>query len=161
MKLLSALATIGAILLCSCANTTIKEIRIAEGKSVELKPILKTTPWTELVQYTFLKSPARAFEVAASKEGEFIVYSSNEASKNKQLFMKKNDDTAPIQLTFGKGENSYPAISPDNKFVAFSSNVEGNFNVYVLRLANPTAITQITYGENDETASVWSSDGKK
>ncbi len=62
------------------------------------------------------------------------------------------------RLTFGRGLQTDPTLSPDGRFFAYASERAGNFDIWVQPVAGGDAV-QITKDPEPETQPAWSPDG--
>ncbi|MGI9068506.1 MAG: winged helix-turn-helix domain-containing protein [Pyrinomonadaceae bacterium] len=76
-----------------------------------------------------------------------IVFPST-AMGSREIWIMGADGTGHKQLTFDKGSNLLPSVSPDGRYIVFASDRGGNHNVWRIDIdgANPK---QLTDGEQD------------
>jgi TolB protein len=79
-----------------------------------------------------------------------------------RIWVMNGDTTGRTQLTFGNGNDDYPAWSPDYQKVAFMSKRRGAWEIFVMNAdgSGQTPITTAKPGESDQYPS-WSPDGSK
>ncbi len=95
-----------------------------------------------------------------SCDGKWLCFSSNRRG-NFDLFIKKPEEQAVIQRTFGRESDLFPSWSVDGQKLAFSSNRFGSFDIFVIDAFSGQDTRQITSDSSDEIAPDWSPDGKK
>jgi TolB protein len=100
------------------------------------------------------------FDPVASRDGQFIVFSSTQHRPTADIYIKHTGGRAVTQLTNDPGQDVMPSISPDGKRIAFASNRDGNWNVYVMSTAGGKAV-QVTSDPAHEVHPSWSPDGSK
>jgi Tol biopolymer transport system component/DNA-binding winged helix-turn-helix (wHTH) protein len=100
-----------------------------------------------------------------------VVYASD-TSGNFDIWKMNSDGSEPKQLTFEKGVDWYPVVSPDNRYIAFSSDRRGLTNIWRMEVdgANPKVLTSdplgdrlsfspdskwIVYSPTTETGNLW------
>lgn len=136
---------LGAILIIGC-----------DVEVPEYKPVGKVT---NLTQITSEKGMDILPDI--SPDGKEMAFSSNRRG-NFDIFIKKPEEQAVIQRTFGRESDLFPSWSPDGHTLAFSSNRFGNFDIFVINSFSGQDTRQITSDkEADEIAPNWSPDGKK
>ncbi|MFH0775211.1 MAG: hypothetical protein V2A53_06975 [bacterium] len=95
-----------------------------------------------------------------SPDGNQIAFSSNRRG-NFDIFIKKPEEQAVIQRTFGREHDLFPSWSADGQKLAFSSNRFGSFDIFVINAFSGQDTRHITSDEEaDEISPDWSSDGK-
>src|SRR5262249_36289313 len=91
-----------------------------------------------------------------SPDGEFLVYASDEAG-NWDIYLQKNDGTAPINLTQSSAANdTQPVFSPDGEQILFRSEREGG-GIYLMKATGGQARRLTDHGHNP----AWSPDGRE
>src|SRR5262249_40590151 len=89
-------------------------------------------------------------------DGEFLVYASDEAG-NWDIYLQKNDGTAPINLTQSSAANdTQPVFSPDGEQILFRSEREGG-GIYLMKATGGQARRLTDHGHNP----AWSPDGRE
>ncbi|MDI6752395.1 MAG: hypothetical protein QME07_06060 [bacterium] len=94
-----------------------------------------------------------------SSDGKEMAFSSNRRG-NFDIFIKKPEEQAVIQRTFGREDDLFPSWSSDGKMLAFSSNRFGSFDIFIIDAFSGHDTRQITFDSTDEIAPDWSPDGK-
>jgi len=145
-----------------------------------------------LVQHTFApvgedRDPDVTFPVPGGPG--LLVFSSTRHSEHADLYLRRTDGGAVIQLTNDAFDNIQPAFSPDGRRVAFASNRNGNWDIFVLDLAAERRLTasretvagggaqdalldpesrdagrqllQVTDSDDQEVHPTWSPDGRQ
>ena len=79
-----------------------------------------------------------------------------------RIWVMNPDKTGQTQLTFGNGDDDYPAWSPDYQKIAFMSKRRGAWEIFIMNAdgSGQTPITTAKKGEWDQTPS-WSPDGSR
>jgi hypothetical protein len=90
---------------------------------------------------------------------EEIVFRSDRAAGQPDLFMIGRDGSNFRRLTFTAARERTPRISPDGKWVAFASNAAGNFDIWVVRRSGGDP-TQVTTDPEFEDNPRWLPDGR-
>jgi Tol biopolymer transport system component len=70
-------------------------------------------------------------------------------------------DRIAQQLTFQKGEEAHPTLSPDGKLLAYVSNAAGNDDIYIQRVDGRNALNLTADSEEAETNPAFSPDGNQ
>ncbi|MDI6751919.1 MAG: hypothetical protein QME07_03570 [bacterium] len=95
-----------------------------------------------------------------SKDCQYITFSSNRRG-NFDIFIKKPEEQAVIQRTFGQEQDLFPCFAPDGKKIAFSSNRFGSYDIFIIDAFSGQNIRQVTYDETtNEIAPNFSPDGR-
>ena len=69
------------------------------------------------------------YDVAVSRDGRYIVFSSNRGGGNSNIWRTDNNGGNPLRLTSGLFEE-LPAVSPDGRWVVYTSNDPGKPGVW-------------------------------
>ena len=112
-----------------------------------------------LRQHTFVDSGFDA-DVHVDPSGKWMAYASARDAEATQIYTRRVDGPAAVQLTNGVSDDAQPCISPDGKRIAFSSNRNGKWHVYLM---NPDGrnILQITNGDSNDMHPSFSPDGTR
>jgi len=95
-----------------------------------------------------------------SRDCQHITFSSNRRG-NFDIFIKKPEEQAVIQRTFGQENDVFPCFAPDGKKIAFSSNRFGSYDIFIIDAFSGQNIRQVTSDEaTDEIAPNFSPDGR-
>lgn len=112
-----------------------------------------------LKQHTFVDSGFDA-DVNVDPSGQWMAYSSAREGETTQIYSRRVDSPASMQLTNGASDDAQPCISPDGKRIAFSSNRNGKWHVYLMN-AEGRNLIQITTGESNDMHPSFSPDGTR
>ena len=84
--------------------------------------------------------------VAWTPDGRIVFPST--AMGSREIWVMGADGSGHKQLTFDKGNNLLPSVSPDGRFIVFASDRAGNHNIWRVDIdgGNPK---QLTHGEED------------
>jgi Tol biopolymer transport system component len=93
-----------------------------------------------------------------SADGELMVFQSETAPGNTEIFAADPDGGAQRQLTINPSEDGAPTISPDGRLIAFQSERDGNPEIYLMK-ADGTGQVRLTYDASADTAPTFSPDG--
>lgn len=112
-----------------------------------------------LKQHTFVESGFDA-DVSVDPSAQWMAYASAREGETTQIYTRRVDSPASVQLTNGVADDAQPCVSPDGKRIAFSSNRNGKWHVYLM---NPDGrdILQITTGESNDMHPSFSPDGTR
>jgi Tol biopolymer transport system component len=88
-----------------------------------------------------------------------LVYDAG-TSQRRHLFSLRADGTHRSQLTFGKVDDTAPALSPDGRRVAFTRRVDGNADVWMVNV-DGTGLTRLTRNRAFDGFPSWSPDGSR
>jgi Tol biopolymer transport system component len=95
-----------------------------------------------------------------SNDCQYITFSSNRRG-NFDIFIKKPEEQAVIQRTFGQENDLFPCFAPDGKKIAFSSNRFGSYDIFIIDAFSGQNIRQVTCDETtDEITPNFSPDGR-
>jgi len=112
-----------------------------------------------LKQHTFVESGFDS-DVHVDPSGQWMAYASAREGETTQIYSRRVDSPASVQLTNGMADDAQPCISPDGKRIAFSSNRNGKWHVYLMN-ADGRNIMQITTGESNDMHPSFSPDGTR
>lgn len=109
------------------------------------------------------RSRTGAFEPSVAKDGAFVVYaSSDEGDPDLYSLSLQGAKTTPQRLTWSRGEDSGPAVSPDGSRIAFLSVREGVQRIALMaRDGSEPRLLRASLGQGTvaERDPVWSPDG--
>lgn len=96
-------------------------------------------------------------DVAASPDGRYLVFASDQAGENHIFRMNSADGSELTQLTFGATSDSQPDISPDGNWVVYSSSDGKRNTVWKVPLAGGAGLQLTDY---ESVSPVFAPDGK-
>ncbi|MDT0159880.1 MULTISPECIES: S9 family peptidase [Bacillus] len=91
---------------------------------------------------------------------ETVILEEKDAYSSNLYYINMEDQSAPVQWTFGTWRNHSPRWSHDGRQVAFVSNRSGKNQIHILSTAGGEA-RQLTYCKNGAGNPVWSPDGSR
>ncbi|WP_187445441.1 S9 family peptidase [Bacillus infantis] len=91
---------------------------------------------------------------------ETVILEEKDAYSSNLYYINTEDQSAPVQWTFGTWRNHSPRWSHDGRQVAFVSNRSGKNQIHILSAAGGEA-RQLTYCKNGAGNPVWSPDGSR
>ncbi len=98
-----------------------------------------------------------------TKDGRHIIFRSGRSGA-KNIYVMNSDGTHVKQLTFNKGVDTMPDVSPQGDKIIFSSVYHGeNYRIYMLTLkpnGSPGKLTKLTDGPGADVHPTFSPDGK-
>ena len=101
---------------------------------------------------------------AWSPDGRQIVFSNDKEdgrTGNFEIFSIEPETVNPERrLTFRKGYDVQPVLSPDGTHIAFVSNSDGNSEIYMMN-SDGSRLVRLTRDLGDDKNPSWSSDGEK
>ena len=95
-----------------------------------------------------------------SPDGESVVFHSNRAGGEYQIYTMNLDGTELRQLTHTEAPNQTAVWSPDGSKIAFQSERDGNREIYVMD-ADGSKQTRLTFEETEDSHPKWSADSKQ
>jgi TolB protein len=106
----------------------------------------------------FLASAALDFNASFSRDGKWIVFTSDRHGSAK-IYRAHPDGTGLERLTDDPSFDDQAALSPDGRTVAFVSSRTGHAEIFMLDLATKT-VRNITHHEGGHYRPAWSPDGQ-
>jgi Tol biopolymer transport system component len=100
------------------------------------------------------------FDVDASPDGSWLVFSSTRHSAQPDLYLKTANGRAVTQLTADPAADVQPSFSPDGKWIVFSSHRSGNWDLWLKSLQGGQPI-QITRSPLHEVHPSFAPDGRR
>jgi len=100
-----------------------------------------------------------SWEPAWSPDGQWIVYSAQQASGS-DLFLVNPNGTERRRLTDNKAIDGCPTWSPDGKQIAFFSDRDGNWEIYVMK-SDGSDVRRLTQHPGQDHSPAWSPDGSR
>jgi hypothetical protein len=103
-----------------------------------------------------------AFSDSASLEVPMLgkIVFDSDRSGDREIWVMDSDGSNPLQITFDRARNGFPAWSPDGERIVFTSNRTGSFDLYIMDSDgnNQIALTNSSMVDREPS---WSPDGKK
>jgi PKD repeat protein len=90
-----------------------------------------------------------------SYDGQRVFFVSNR-SGDSRIWSMKIDGSDATQVTFGPGQDSYPAMSPGGDYLAYASNRFGSWDLFIRDIARGTEQRLTFWGDSDEIQPAWS-----
>ena len=95
-----------------------------------------------------------------SPDGEKIVFQSNRAGGQSEIYVMNSDGTGLTRLTYSAADDLTPVWSPDGEKIVFQSYRDGNGEIYVM-LSDGSRQTNVTHFPGEDMHPKWHPDGRR
>ena len=129
-----------------------------EFNGIERAPA-KNTSEAGFEQHTYVDEGYDG-DVAASPDGQWIVFSSTRQSEKSNIYMQRVGGLSVTELTSDPADDEFPVFSPDATRIAFCSTRAGNWDIYVMDTDGKN-VTQVTSGPSQDIHPSFSPDGNR
>ena len=145
-------------------NDTAKNPATSSAETQQISPKMfapySSTLYAGLQQNTFSKTGFDA-DPDVSRDGQWLVYVSDNYSDNPDIFLKPLNGDAIVQKTASPANDLQPCFSPDGKNITFTSDRNGHYDIFIMPADKNGSLWQVTRSAADAISPSWSPDGKK
>ncbi len=145
---------------CQTKITYQKETFSENVKQHDLEPIIDTGLYYDLKQHSFFSS-AKFNSFYISEDESVVVFSVNLDGEYFHIYQKNPYKKTFTQVTTGKSNNIFPALSSDKEKITFISDRDGWPNVYIVDMDKTFLVAQVTNDTSEKFLPRFSPDNTK